>query len=205
MPLRLSIILLGLALWAPASWAQQGAIEVTPYLGNLSNATVDATRGSARTFGPSGGFVWGAGVSYTVSDNSAIELNWTRRKGQLDVDGVPRVGLDEDVVHLDFVGLIGDPVARMRPYVLGGGGASLMKARRDGVTSVNHFSFSVGCGLKVFLVDSVGIRLQARYVGTYLKDEPRGYWCDPQQGCLYVAQAAFLHQGEYTAGIVLRY
>lgn len=205
MPRRLSIMGLGLAMWASVVSAQQGAIEVTPSLGSLSSATVDATRGAAREFGPTGGFAWGAAVSYNLGDNSAIELNWIRRRGELAADGFTRFGLNENVLHVGFLGLFGDPIAHVRPYVVGGAGASLMRPRRAGADNVDHFSFSVGGGVKVFLTDAVGVRLQARYVGTYLNDKPDGYWCDDQQGCLYVAQAAFLHQGEYTAGLVLRY
>ena len=104
--------------------------------------------------------------------------------------------------HGYFAYNFGDSDATVRPYSLGGLGAtqygSLNFTGPDGVArevgGETQFSSPWALGLKMFPSPKFGLRLETRWTPTYIKTDPEGYWCDPYWGCYTVGEAEFSNQ-----------
>ena len=96
----------------------------------------------------------------------------------------------------------------MRPYVLGGLGATQYGSLDTAVGQIGgetQFSTTWAAGLKMFPSPKFGIRLEGRWTPTYIKTDPEGYWCDPYWGCYTVGDAEYANQVELSGGIILRF
>jgi hypothetical protein len=106
----------------------------------------------------------------------------------------------------------GDSDASVRPYFLGGLGAT--QYGKIGVNVGNttrelggetQFSTTWGLGVKLFPGPKFGIRLEGRWTPTYIKSDAEGWWCDPYWGCYVVGDAQYANQFELSGGITLRF
>jgi opacity protein-like surface antigen len=100
-------------------------------------------------------------------------------------------------LHGSAVYRFGPDNARLVPFVTAGAGAAFLSA--DDVEGETKFAWTLGAGLKWFVTERVGVRLQARYVPTLLNDESSDF-CDPFGFC-----QGSLQQFELTGGVTLRF
>ena len=114
--------------------------------------------------------------------------------------------------HGYFAYNFGESDATVRPYVLGGLGATQygsLSVTAAGATreigGETQFSSTWGAGVKVFPGPRFGIRLEGRWTPTYIKSDAVGWWCDPFWGCYVVGDAQYSNQFELSGGIVLRF
>jgi opacity protein-like surface antigen len=114
--------------------------------------------------------------------------------------------------HGYFAYNFGDEDAPVRPYFLGGLGATQygkISVTAGGTTrdlgGETQFSTTWGAGLKLFPGQSFGIRLEGRWTPTYIKSDAEGWWCDPYWGCYVVGDAQYSNQFELSGGIILRF
>ena len=106
----------------------------------------------------------------------------------------------------------GDSDATVRPYVLGGLGATQfgsVSVTAGGVTQDlggnTQFSSTWAAGVKLFPSPKFGLRLEARWTPTYIKSDSEGWWCDPYWGCYVVGDAQYSNQWQFNGGITLRF
>jgi opacity protein-like surface antigen len=106
----------------------------------------------------------------------------------------------------------GESDAKVRPYLLGGLGATHYNAVDFTVgnttreTEGNYqFSTTWGAGVKIYPTERVGLKLGARWTPTYIKSDTTGWWCDPYWGCFVTSDAQFSNQFAFTGGVTIRF
>lgn len=151
------------------------------------------------------------GLEFDIGITEAISVGflWSHQNTDLEPDevlGIPidvPVSIPSDIDHYQGVFLYhwATPEDRVRPYVLAGLGVSHLSV--EGLSGESKFSYSAGAGVKVFASDPFGFRFQARYAPTYLDSEVDRV-CDPF-GCFFLENTTYIHQFDFTAGIILRF
>jgi hypothetical protein len=166
---------------------------------------------SPITVGPKDAFSWGARIGFMVTPNVEIGGLFNLQSTDLEVEGFDLSATVSQKVY-NYHGYLaynfGESDASVRPYVLGGLGATQYGGLDTAVGTTSgetQFSTTWAAGLKIFPGRNFGIRLEGRWTPTYIKSDPEGYWCDPYWGCYTVADAEYSNQFELSGGITLRF
>jgi hypothetical protein len=110
-----------------------------------------------------------------------------------------RVSVD----HFHAGGLRELRAGRSRPFLTGTVG--LTRYAADGDNEI-RFSLAAGGGVKLFLNEHAGVRLDGRLFATIVDAEIRALSCAPGQGiCIGVIHAWAAWQVEFTAGLLLKF
>ena len=181
-----------------AGWTFSDGVNV----GSIDNAPIQV--------GPKDAFSWGARLGFNLSPNVELGFLFASQSTDLEATGVVNRSLPQTVYnyHGYFAYNFGDTDAAVRPYVLGGLGATQYGSLSTGAGNIGgetQFSSTWAVGLKMFPSKKVGIRLESRWTPTYIKTDPTGYWCDPYWGCYTVGDAEYSNQFELSGGIILRF
>jgi hypothetical protein len=147
-----------------------------------------------------------------VTPNVEIGGLFNLQSTDLEVEGFGLSATAEQKVY-NYHGYLaynfGESDAPVRPYVLGGLGATQYGGLDTAVGTTSgetQFSSTWAAGLKIFPGGgNFGIRLEGRWTPTYIKSDPEGYWCDPYWGCYTVADDEFSNQFELSGGIIIRF
>lgn len=208
-------------LFATAAWAQDPRVEISGTAGWTFSDGVSGNAVSVPGFGvfdridPKDSFSWGARVGFNVTPNVEVGFLFDQQQSAYEIGGTSTVELG-DVSVRNYHGYLaynfGESDAPVRPYVLGGLGAtqygslSLSGAgtTRD-IGGETQFSTTWGLGVKLFPGRSFGLRLEGRWTPTYIKSDAEGWWCDPYWGCYVVGDAQYSNQFELSGGITLRF
>jgi hypothetical protein len=189
------MVLLVAARSAPAqSWEASGLAAFTPSVGlepapELTEVNI------------CGGFTWGVQAAWFFTARWGAEIVWTQQDSALEV--ATRVGAGDlygitlSQLHANLVYQFGADGERLRPFVFGGGGATVLSA--DDLETATKASFGLGGGLKYFPWAKVGVRGQLRYKPTWLNDDAEGV-CDPLGFC-----QAWLQPIELGVAVVVRF
>ena len=167
------------------------------------------------SIGPKDAFSWGARLGFNVTPNVEVGFLFNQQSTKYELGGTSTFELG-DVSVYNYHGYLaynfGDSDASVRPYFLGGLGAT--QYGKIGVTVGNttrelggetQFSTTWGLGVKLFPGPKFGIRLEGRWTPTYIKSDAEGWWCDPYWGCYVVGDAQYSNQFELSGGITLRF
>ncbi len=167
------------------------------------------------SLGPKDAFSWGARLGFNVTPNVEVGFLFNQQSTKYELGGTSTVDLGDVSVynyHGYFAYNFGDEDASVRPYILGGLGATQygkISVTAAGTTrdlgGETQFSTTWGAGLKLFPGRSFGIRLEGRWTPTYIKSDSEGWWCDPYWGCYVVANAQYSNQFELSGGVTLRF
>ena len=201
------------ALGAATAMAQDGGrVELSGTAGwtfsdGVNVGTIDE---SPIQIGPKDAFSWGARLGFNISENSEIGFLFSSQATDLEATGAINRSISQTVYnyHGYFAYNFGDPSATVRPYFLGGAGATQYGSLDTAAGTIGgetQFSSTWALGLKMFPSPKFGLRLEARWTPTYIKSDPEGYWCDPYWGCYTFAEAEYSNQFELSGGIVLRF
>ena len=167
------------------------------------------------SIGPKDAFSWGARLGFNVTPNVEVGFLFNQQSTKYEVGGTSTFDLGDVSVynyHGYFAYNFGDEDASVRPYILGGLGATQygkISVTAAGTTrdlgGETQFSTTWGAGVKLFPGKSFGIRLEGRWTPTYIKSDSEGWWCDPYWGCYVVGNAQYSNQFEFNGGIVFRF
>jgi opacity protein-like surface antigen len=200
------------ALAASAAWAQDPRVELSGTAGWTfsDGVSVGASDNSAIRVDPKDAFSWGARLGFNLSPNVEIGFLFASQKTDLEASGIINRSVPQSIYnyHGYFAYNFGDTDAKVRPYVLGGLGATQFGSLDTPLGQVGgntKFSSTWAAGLKMFPSKNFGIRLEGRWTPTYIKSDAAGYWCDPYWGCYTVADAQYANQFELSGGIILRF
>ena len=184
---------------APAqaqSWEVSGLAAFTPSAG-LDNQAPELSE-----LNIAGGFTWGIQGARLFGPRWGAELLWTQQASalRLETDDGSADLFTMTIAHLhgEVVYHLGVADAKLRPFVVGGLGATFCRA--DDLESDTKFSFGLGAGVKYFRWETIGIRAHFRYKPTIMNDEDAGRFCDPFGFC-----QGTLSQVEFAGGIVVRF
>ena len=210
------------ALAAAAAWAQDPRVEISGTAGwTFSDGVGGQTAvnvpgvGTFDSIGPKDAFSWGARLGFNVTPNVEVGFLFNQQSTKYELGGTSNVDLADVSVynyHGYFAYNFGDSDAKVRPYVLGGLGATQfgsVSVTAGGVTKDlggnTQFSSTWAAGVKLFPSPKFGLRLEARWTPTYIKSDSEGWWCDPYWGCYVVSDAQYANQFELSGGITLRF
>ena len=211
-----------LAALSSTVWAQTPKVEVTGIIGwalseGVSGAEVKAQDGNIyNRVDPKDSLSYGASLGFFVNPSTEIGFMWRRQASELEISGtdVRTLGdMNIDGYHGYGAFYFGDPEAKVRPYVLGGIGAthygSAAYSRLDGTSAdtptSTRLSTTWGGGLKINASPSVGMKLGVQWTPTYIKSDAVGWWCDPWWGCYVIGDAQYSHQFEFVGGLSFRF
>lgn len=190
----LSLLLLA----APAS-AQK--FEASGLFGYTTSGSLEPVARELEGYEIGGGFTWQGQFDYFFSPHLGIEGSWAQREGDLTLSTSSGTG---ELFEIDVRQILGSVVyqwgeegAKVRPFVLGGLGATFFEA--DDIPSETKVAWAVGGGAKLFFHRKLGIKLQAKLDSTLLNDESSDF-CDPFGFC-----AGSVSSFELLSGVVFRF
>ena len=207
------------ALAAPA-YAQKFEVSFTGGYSTsegISGDAVNTPSGSFNKIDVKSGGSFGLSFGAVMASGGEIGFLWGRQMSKLGVSGVsPSVEIgDMNVDHYHgYFAYNFMPQSNVRPYVLIGIGAtdygSVDFTRAIGgsgtVNGETRFSTTWGAGVKAFTSNGkVGVRGGMRWTPTYITSEADGWWCDPYWGCYVTGDSKYVHQFEFSGGIVFAF
>lgn len=152
-----------------------------------------------------------------VSPHVEVGFLWGRQQSQLEAKGpsnsVTIGDMNVNNYHGYFAYNFGDPEGHVRPFVLGGLGATsygdVDYTTPGGLSGTinggSKFSTTLGAGVKLYPGKVVGFRAEMRWTPTYIKSDAAGWWCDPYWGCYLASNAQYSNQFEMSGGVTLRF
>jgi opacity protein-like surface antigen len=220
--IRKAILAAGvLALAAATVQAQDARVELSGTAGwtfsdGVSGGTTTVNGEDYSRIDPKDAFSWGARIGFFASPNVEVGALFSSQATSLEIAGLgAKATLGDESVY-NYHGYVaynfGDSDASVRPYFLGGLGATQfgsVKVNFGGVQKdidgTTKFSTTWALGVKLYPSPKVGIRLEARWTPTYIKSDATGWWCDPYWGCYATGNAQYANQFEMSGGITLRF
>ena len=216
---RKTILTLALAFAAsPAAWAQQHKVEISGTAGwtfsdGVSGGTYTVQGEDFTRIDPKDAFSWGLRIGFMVGPNWEVGGLFNSQATKLDLSGPANtleIG-DEKLYnyHGYFAYNFGEEDAKVRPYFLGGLGAtqfgSVTTLAGHNINGNTKFSTTWALGVKMYPGKNVGIMIEGRWTPTYIKSDATGWWCDPYWGCYTVGNAQYANQFEAAGGISFRF
>ena len=171
--------------------------------------------GSFNNIDPKDAFSWGLRLGFLVTPNVEVGGLFNLQSTSLEVSGTTAATIGDQKIY-NYHGYLaynfGDDGSQVRPYVLGGLGATqygsvsaqLGNQQRE-IGGNTQFSTTWALGVKMYPGKNVGIRLEGRWTPTYIKSDATGWWCDPYWGCYVTGDAQYSNQFELAGGITLRF
>jgi outer membrane protein W len=207
---------------ASAAGAQSPKVEITGIIGwsladGVSGDPVKAQNGKTYDRAdPQDSLTFGLSFGVFVSPAAEVGFLWRRQATKLDVSGTTVTTLGDmkiDGYHGYAAYYFGDPEKKVRPYIMGGLGAtnygSVSFKKTDGssatTSSDTQFSTTWGAGVKVNASPNVGVKFGIQLTPTYIKSDAAGWWCDPWYGCYVLGDAQYANQFEFVGGLSFRF
>ena len=187
-----------------------GIFEITPYGAYSFGGTFnDSETGASVALKNSTNA--GLILNFRESANTQWEVLYSLQPAEADVTGLTTTTspLDIDVHYLQAGGTYQADGDRVRPYLAATVGAAHYDVKTEGFDSDTFFSFSIGTGLQLRPNDRLGLRLEARLFGTFLKSDSTLFCVsDPgggTAGCAFTVTGEILWQVQTMAGVVFRF
>jgi opacity protein-like surface antigen len=203
----LSIFLLTAAVPIPA---RAGNVEITPFAGyTMGGEFKDAVTGKSLSFDDTSSYGIMVDFKQAVDQQdgeSWIELYYSRQQTRLKADQGPFFGnplFDVDIEYYHVGGTYGLATGKVKPFVVGTIGATHMVPQGADLHSETKFSLSLGGGVRMYLTEHVGIRLDARWFGTFFNGSGSAF-CSGGT-CLVTVQGDVLSQVTANAGVIIAF
>jgi opacity protein-like surface antigen len=209
------------ALVGSAAWAQDARVEISGTVGytfsdGVSGSSTEINGEEFTRIDPKDALSYGGRIGFLVTDNWEVGGLFSMQSTTLELGGAVNREIGDETIynyHGYFAYNFGDADAQVRPYLLGGLGATQFGSVTTSIGGVQReidgntkFSTTWAAGLKMFPSPNFGIRLEARWTPTYIKSDAAGWWCDPYWGyCYVVGDAQYANQYELGGGITLRF
>jgi len=152
---------------AGAGWG----LEITPYSGYAIGGSFEDNTTGARLDVREGG-IFGLALDLSDSPETQYELFYgfqrTRVTGGGTLGGDPLFDLDIHYLHLGGTYMFSRD--KVRPYVVGGLGATRFVPHGSGMDPKTCFSLSLGVGAKIPIAGHVDLRIEGRGLLTVLPD-----------------------------------
>jgi opacity protein-like surface antigen len=202
----LSFLAAGLVIGAAVAPPVRAAdFEITPFAGyTMGGYFTDEATGA--TLGLNNMANYGFMLDMKDIGDSWFEFYFSRQETRLKANPGSSAGspqFDVDVEYFHVGGTYGTSTERLKPFIVGTIGATYMDPRGPGLNSETKFSLSLGGGIKMFLTDRLGIRLDARWFGTFVGGGG-AVFCSGGS-CLINFQGDLWSQGVANAGVVVAF
>jgi hypothetical protein len=164
---------------------------------------------------PKDSFGWGFDVGVLFGEGAEVGFIYSNQPTQLEISGTAtrEIGdMSVNTYHGYFAYNFGGSDAKVRPYIMGGFGATnygsvdFQTINRSGtIGGVTKFSSTWGAGIKAYPGKAVGFRAGVRFTPAYIKSDAVGWWCDPYWGCYVVGDAQYANLFDFTGGVTFRF
>jgi len=191
-----------------AGWTFADGVET-------DNAIIVPGVGTFTRIDPKDSFGWGIDVGVLFGEGAEVGFIYSNQPSKLEVGGTTTVELGDmkiNTYHGYFAYNFGGSDAKVRPYVMGGFGATnygsvdFQTINRSGtIGGVTKFSSTWGVGVKGYPGGKVGYRAGIRFTPAYIKSDAVGWWCDPYWGCYVVGDAQYANLFDFTGGVTFRF
>jgi len=213
-----------------AALAQEKKVEVAAHLGYTAASGFDVNPDPINgavidRIGVDSGISFGFQGDYLMSDKFAVGFLWARQSSKLTTSGFTATNTGTvniaDMPIYNYLGVatynFGEVLGKVRPYALGGLGATVYSPGDfivffpNGVVasgnpgSSTKFALTLGGGVKFFFSDSLGVKASARWTPTYIGSQPEGIWCVQGLYCSVIDDSKWANQGEFSGGIIFRF
>jgi len=201
------LLIAGITMASPVGAA---GVEITPFAGYTGGGDfTNATTGKSLSFQDTSSYGIMLDFKQAVDQQGGspwIEGYVSRQQTKLKTDqtlfsGGPSLEMDVEYYHLG--GTYTQSTGKVQPFVVGTFGATHFDPKQSGFDSETKFSLSLGGGVKMYLTEHVGIRLDARWFGT-LFNGSGGIFCS-NGACLVTVQGDVLSQYTANAGVILAF
>ena len=218
-------ILLGalmIAVLSSTAWAQTPKVEFTGLIGwtlsdGVSGDPYEA--GNGQTYDridPKDSMMYGFSLGFYLTPSAEVGFLWRRQPTEYTVSGTSIDKLADaniDGYHGYGAYYFGDSENKVRPYIMGGLGAThyggftyaTTQGKSGSVSGATQFSTTWGAGVKVNASPNVGVKFGMQWTPTYIKSDAVGWWCDPFWGCYVVGNSQYSNQFEFVGGISFRF
>lgn len=196
----LLIITILLLLMAPQKAFSQVGVEITGYTGWMLGGKVNFYDGSIKI---EDGQNWGVMLGYRVAPEVMIEVMYNRLVSDLTVreyasEPYKFTRLATNYIQVGSIKEFMDGV--FRPFLGGSLGAAIFSDQEGNNGDRWRFSFGLGGGIKIFPIEHLGFRLQARMlVPLYFN----GIWVGT--GGAGAVSSSTIVQGDFTGGIIVAF
>jgi opacity protein-like surface antigen len=198
----------GLVMVSPA---QAAGFELTPFIGYTGGGDfTNVATGKSLSLDETSSYGILLGFKQAPDPKQPgtawLELYLSRQQTQLrfgSAASVVKPTLDLDIEYYHIGGTYGQAEGKVQPFVAGTFGATRMVPQQYGLSSETKFSLSLGGGVKLYLTEHVGIRLEGRWLGT-LVSANGGMFCS-NGACLVTVQGDMFSQYVANAGIILAF
>jgi len=215
-----------------AALAQEKKVEVSAHLGYTAASGFDINQVNingaiVNRIGVDSGISFGFQGDYLLSEKFAVGFLWARQSSKLTASGfTPATGIGGGTVNIadmpiyNYLGVVtynfGEALGKLRPYALGGLGATVYSPGDfivffpNGTTAAGNFdsktkfALTLGGGVKFFVSQSIGFKASARWTPTYIGSQPSGIWCN-DIFCSVVDSSKWSNQGEFSGGVIFRF
>jgi hypothetical protein len=191
-----------------AGWTFADGVE-------LDNAIPGGDGNLYTRIDPKDSFGWGFDVGVLFGEGAEVGFIFSNQPSKLVAGGTNDFEIGDMTVntyHGYFAYNFGGSDAKVRPYIMGGFGATnygsvdFQTINRSGtISGETRFSSTWGAGIKAYPGKAVGFRAGVRFTPAYIKSEPGGWWCDPYWGCYVVGDAQYANLFDLTGGVTFRF
>lgn len=197
--------------FSPAVDAQENQyrFQLTPFAGYRFGGTFEDSETEVEyelDDSPSFGLI----LNFPSKGNTEWEIYYSKQSTEVDVAGfVPgENALDMDVEYLQVGGTyLFEQSKNTAPYFVATAGVAKMDPDGANTKSDTFFSVGVGGGWKYFPASRVGLRLDGRFIGTFVDSNSRIFCQSGAAGgeCAVSTSGKLLYQFELQGGVVFRF
>ena len=217
---KLSLLTFVFLIGAIPAYGQEKKVEIIPFLGYTFSEGIniqpqDPGDGNiVNGLDPKSGFNYGFQFDFILAESLSAGFLFSEQGSAL----LGKTGRGDqeysDMKLRSYHGVLtynmGDEDSSVRPYFLGGLGAtqfSFDQIEGTDISGETRFSTTWGAGVKLYPGENVGLRLGGRWTPTYIKSDPSGVWCSPYWpwNCWVLSEADYANQFELSAGVSFRF
>jgi hypothetical protein len=199
-----ALTLLALSVALPAAAASY--LEVTPFVGyQFGGELTDYQTGFRYRLQDNGNFGVSLDMAMDPHDDTWFELRWSHQESELKttIPELERMDIDIDYFHIGGLQEFQGENDHVIPFCVGTLGATHINPNAYGLSSATRFSLGLGGGVKLMSGGPIGLRLEARLLGTYFGSNA-AFICGSPGGCAFGINGTMLLQGEVTIGLIFR-
>jgi opacity protein-like surface antigen len=184
-------------------------VQVTPFAGYRFGGEFE-DKDSGETFELDDDSSYGLSINFPYTDLTEWEIYYSQQSTSVDAAGFSvtdnRFDLDIDYLQIGGTYLFEETPAAV-PYFVATVGITRIDPDLEDTSSDSFFSFGVGGGWKFFPASRVGLRLDGRFLGTFIDSDSK-IFCQSDEtggGCAVALKGDLLYQFEIQAGLVVRF
>lgn len=205
----IAFAILLLTLGVSGAFAQARDIEITPFGGARFGGSIDVNSPNIDFLRIKSSVNYGGDLDVGLFPHLQAEFMWNRQDTELSEHDI-NTGFFTDIAPAKLdqyqFGLLyefKERHARLRPFIVGGVGFTNFHS--NGVLPFdNRFGWNLGGGVKYFVTDHVGLRLESRWSPTRTTSSV-GTVCDPFFGCFQTTIHNYAQQGQVNGGIIFKF